>query len=49
MFLKSMTSFEFFLKFMGKMFGAGAVAGAEIFYKLKPEPHKNEPAPQHCI
>jgi hypothetical protein len=22
-------------------------AGAEIFDKLEPEPHKNEPAPQH--
>jgi hypothetical protein len=23
-------------------------AGARIFDKLEPEPHKNEPAPQHC-
>jgi hypothetical protein len=30
---------------MGKMVGAGA--GAEIFDK--PEPHKNGPAPQHCV
>jgi hypothetical protein len=28
---------------MGKMVGAGA----EIFDKLEPEPHKNGPAPQH--
>jgi hypothetical protein len=29
--------------YMGKMVGAEA----EIFDKLEPEPHKNEPAPQH--
>jgi hypothetical protein len=45
-----MKFFEFFLKYMGKMVGAGAEAGAgaEIFDKLEPEPHKNGPAPQHC-
>jgi hypothetical protein len=26
-----------------------ARAGAEIFDKLEPEPHKNGPAPQHCL
>jgi hypothetical protein len=26
----------------------GAVAGAEFFYKLEPEPHINRPAPRHC-
>jgi hypothetical protein len=30
---------------MGKMAQAGA--GAGIFDKLEPEPHKNGPAPQH--
>jgi hypothetical protein len=30
---------------MGQMVGAGA----EIFDKLEPEPHKNGPAPQHCL
>jgi hypothetical protein len=30
---------------MGKMGRAGA--GAGIFDKLEPEPHKNGPAPQH--
>jgi hypothetical protein len=29
---------DFFLKYMGKMVGAGAGAGAEIFDKLEPEP-----------
>jgi hypothetical protein len=35
--------FYFSLKYMGEMVGAGA----EIFVKLEPEPHKNGPAPQH--
>jgi hypothetical protein len=43
-----MKIFEFFLKYMGKIFGAGAEAGTLIFDKLQPEPHKNRPAPQHC-
>jgi hypothetical protein len=30
---------------MGKM----ARAGAGIFDKLEPEPHKNGPAPHHCM
>jgi hypothetical protein len=34
-----------FLNYMGKMVRAGA--GAGISDKRKPEPHKNEPAPQH--
>jgi hypothetical protein len=45
-----MKIFEFFLKYIGKMVGAGA----EIFYKFVqelhkngPEPHKNGPDPQH--
>jgi hypothetical protein len=33
-FFETMKIFEFFLKYMGKM------AGAEILYKLEPEPHK---------
>jgi hypothetical protein len=45
-----MKIFEIFLNYtgtgMGKMVGAGA--GAEIFDKLEPEPHKIGPAPQHC-
>jgi hypothetical protein len=41
-----MKFFKFFLKHMGKTVGAGA--GAEIFDKLEPEPHKKGPAPQHC-
>jgi hypothetical protein len=38
-----------FLKYMGKMVRAGA--GAGIFDKLEQEsePHKNGPAPQHCL
>jgi hypothetical protein len=40
-----MKIFDFFRKYMGKMVGAGA----EIFDKLEPEPHKNGPAPQHCL
>jgi hypothetical protein len=28
---------------------AGARAGAKIFDKLEPEPHKIRPALQHCI
>jgi hypothetical protein len=43
-----MKIFEFFLKYMGKMVRAGADAGAEIFDKLEPEPHKNRPASQQC-
>jgi hypothetical protein len=54
MFLKSikiyetMTIFDFFLNYMGKMGRAGA--GVEIFDKreLEPEPHKKGPAPKHC-
>jgi hypothetical protein len=39
---------EFFFKnYMGKM--VGAEAGAGIFDKPEPEPHKNELAPQHCF
>jgi hypothetical protein len=38
-----MKIFDFFRKYMGKMVGAGA----EIFDKLEPKPHKNGPAPQH--
>jgi hypothetical protein len=38
-----MKIFDFVRKYMGKMVGAGA----EIFDKLEPEPHKNGPAPQH--
>jgi hypothetical protein len=47
-FLKTRTIFYFFIKYMGKMVGAGAGAGAidNIFDKLDPEPHKNGPAPQ---
>jgi hypothetical protein len=41
-FFLTMKIFDFFRKYMGKM------AGAEIFDKLEPEPHKNGPAPQHC-
>jgi hypothetical protein len=44
-FLKPSNFFEFFLKYIGKMVGAGA----EIFVKLEPEPHKNRPAPQHWV
>jgi hypothetical protein len=42
-----MIIFEFFLKYMEKMVGAGT--GAEIFDKLEPvpKPHKNGPALQH--
>jgi hypothetical protein len=42
-----MKFFNFFLKYMEKLVGAGA--GAEIFDKLEPRPemHKNQPAPQH--
>jgi hypothetical protein len=39
-----MDIFEFFLKYVGKMVGAGAVA--EIFDKS--EPQKNRPVAQHC-
>jgi hypothetical protein len=35
-----------FLSYMGKV--VRAEAGAGIFDKLEPEPHKNGPAPQHC-
>jgi hypothetical protein len=35
------------LRLFSKIYGAVAVAGAEIFDKLDPEPHKNGPAPQH--
>jgi hypothetical protein len=39
---------EFFLIIgIGKIVLAGA--GARIFEKLEPEPHKNGPAPQHCL
>jgi hypothetical protein len=38
---------EFFLKYMGKM--VGARAGADIFDKLEPDPHKTRPAPQQRI
>jgi hypothetical protein len=38
---------EFCLKYVGKMFGAGT--GAKIFDKLKPEPHKYQPALQHIL
>jgi hypothetical protein len=31
--------------YIGKMVGVGA--GAEIFDKLEPEPHKNRPAQRH--
>jgi hypothetical protein len=43
--------FEFFPKYMGKVFGAGAGAGARsvIVDKLEPEPHKNGPASQHWL
>jgi hypothetical protein len=44
--LETKKIFDFFRKYMGKM--VGARAGAEIFDKLEPEPHKNGPAPQHC-
>jgi hypothetical protein len=51
--VETMKIFEFFFKYkgMGKIVGAGAGAGAgaKIFEKLEPEPHKNRPAPQHCI
>jgi hypothetical protein len=40
-FVETMTIFDFFVRYMEKMVGAGA----EIFDKL--EPHKNRPAPQH--
>jgi hypothetical protein len=40
-----MKIFEIFLKYIEKMVRAGAGAGAEIFDKLEPEPHKNGPAP----
>jgi hypothetical protein len=40
-----MEIFEFFLKYTRKIVGAGA--GGKKFYKQEPEPHKNEPAPQH--
>jgi hypothetical protein len=40
-----MKIFDFVRKYMGKMVGAGA----EIFDKLEPEPHKNGPAPQHWV
>jgi hypothetical protein len=36
-FFEAMKNFKFFLKYMGKMVGAGA----GIFYKLEPEKHKN--------
>jgi hypothetical protein len=39
---------EFFQKCTVKMIGAGSGAGAEIFNKLEPEPHKHGPAPQYC-
>jgi hypothetical protein len=42
-----MKIFEFFLQYTGKMIGAEARSGAEIFDKLEPEPHKNGPALQH--
>jgi hypothetical protein len=50
-----MKFFDFFLKIYGEngrnrsrnFLQAGAGAGAEIFDKLEPEPHKNGPAPQH--
>jgi hypothetical protein len=46
--LKNQENFRiFFIKYMRKIVGAGA--RAEIFDKLKPEPHKNQPAPQHCF
>jgi hypothetical protein len=40
-----MKIFDFFRKYIGKIVGAGA----EIFDKLKPEPHKNGPVSQHWI
>jgi hypothetical protein len=40
-----MIIFEVFVKYMWNIVGAGA--GAEIFDKLEPEPHKNRLAPQH--
>jgi hypothetical protein len=42
---------KFFKKYTAKMVGAGAGAEAEIFDKLQtwPKPHKNGPAPQHCL
>jgi hypothetical protein len=46
-FFETLKIFQFFIKYMGKMVGAGA--GAKIFYKLEPEQHKNGPAPQHSI
>jgi hypothetical protein len=57
-FYESKNNVDFFLKYVGKMVGAGAEA--EILYKLEPEvkfltswsqslgPLKNGPAPQHC-
>jgi hypothetical protein len=41
-----MRIFEFFLKYIGKMVGAvagaGAIAGAEIFNKLEPKPEQHK-------
>jgi hypothetical protein len=46
-FFKALNFFTFYQKYMTKTVGAGA--GADIFDKLVPEPHKNGPAPQHCL
>jgi hypothetical protein len=43
-FVETMTIVGIFLNYMGKI----VRAGAGIFDKLEPEPHKNGPAPQHC-
>jgi hypothetical protein len=40
-----MKIFEFFLTCMGEM--VGDEAEAQILDKLEPEPHKNQPTPQH--
>jgi hypothetical protein len=37
---------KIFLKYMWEIVGAGI--GTEFVDKLEPEPHKNEPVPQHC-
>jgi hypothetical protein len=49
--LKPVKNIGFFLKYTVKKVrtGTGAEAGAKIFDKLEPEPHKNGPALQHGI